>query len=78
MHVKDPRVHTYDPYRQEKGVRPRVSGSGSIFKHLKAALKKEEEKEEWPISLFCPNLIIVPTIVGTGPNLSVNVGASQL
>ena len=30
------------------------------------------------VSLFHPNLIIVPTIVGTGPNLSVKLGASQL
>ena len=28
--------------------------------------------------VFRPNLIIVPTIVGTGPNLSAKVGASQL
>ncbi len=31
-----------------------------------------------PMMLFRPNLKIVPTIVGTGPNLSVKVGTSQL
>ncbi len=48
MQVKDPSTHL----SHREGARPGVSGSASIFKHLEAALQKEEEEEE-ELEFFC-------------------------